>query len=153
MSSEQNFNGWMLWWWWVNKGVLIPQWAGSYLAMYPIHSGVSSIYSDFIHCRTERWAEKAALGWGGSSCPWQTHGDTHTLKLSNTIKVYSSCQCCWRDLEFVPILQCRLCLYVDLVFATHFAADCACGSPWKFLWWLLWKQWLQPAMPHAAHLN
>ena len=47
--------------------------------MYPIHSGVSSIYSDFIHCRTERSDEKAAPGWGGSSCGKQTSGDTHTL--------------------------------------------------------------------------
>ena len=86
MSAEQNGKineqvfgrvdalerGWIRVFWW-------QQWAGSYLAMYPIHSGVSSIYSDFIHCRTERWDEKAGVGWGGSSCQQQTPGDTHTL--------------------------------------------------------------------------
>ena len=60
--------------------------SGSYLAMYPIHSGVSSIYSDFIHCRTERGGEKAARGWGGSSCAGTSRptilGDTLTLSKS-----------------------------------------------------------------------
>ena len=58
----------------------------------------------------------------------QTSGDTHTHS-----PISKPCYCCCRSSSAAELLlgkkSCQsLSVHVDLVFATHFAADCACGA-------------------------
>ena len=99
-----------------------------------------------------------AVGWKsrprmrGQFLPRQTSGDTHTLSSQPPLLLLPvpSVQLLGKTPGKLANLTRPFFAQADLVFATHFAVDCACGARWKFLWWLLWKQWLQSAMPHPT---